>query len=724
MSVNMFVGVWPTMKQFVVRLRGLLPYPRPPSLTHLAFSRACSVCSYVCSVCLPAGFADLGQLTCAAGLLSFHSLQALDFFFSFFSVAALVVHLCPMPWDEPLLSTSTKALRTPAAGVVELPASSGSDDGSRHLLPTAPEGNGGIIDDSDADSGDDESIIGDVPSPNLDQHLEEIRFAAGMESRARTTPHRRSRGHIDGRSSWSGSIASASNPLQGGNGSGKLRRSSIGSGGGWVESEKKDAVDDPDKGRAEAGSGGGGSRLASLYVCLIPPLLTAVTDHPTAGANLALVFAMCGGLVVFSWGRLVARDLRHRAPQTARQERGADALDEEIGERSKRIADGSSVAAGVRSANVAAVAIPPLSSEHLVRTTGGGAVAGGSRTPAVMHGTNGGKHGRVPSTSSWADRADEACPVEEGLGDGKGPQAKTTEGEPEPDDTDSMRRVSDSFVRKPPPAGGESGGESRGRGRDEVIGNDPGNAILDADEDVANDDERMPLDALDGASFDSSHLRPRTRSASTTNWRGTISNGSVWRQESSVGMQGRWSTGADGVVDGIGRHIGIRDSGGMTMDDMNDVLSAGSGSTLSRVGRVRAVLRSIKRVTVDRDLLDWRQLAIGGTGFGLGLACFGVQGTSAFAGWYHLWHGAWHMLAMGSTVFLLRARKWGAVAVIKGKSGGSSAEDGSGGGGGSPRAGQAARSTGIGVGWRAWWEASRPGRGGRVETRSYEMVPK
>ncbi|CAM9729687.1 unnamed protein product, partial [Ectocarpus fasciculatus] len=42
------------------------------------------------------------ELTCAGGMLSFHSLQALDFFFSFFSVAALVLHLCPMPWDEPL----------------------------------------------------------------------------------------------------------------------------------------------------------------------------------------------------------------------------------------------------------------------------------------------------------------------------------------------------------------------------------------------------------------------------------------------------------------------------------------------------------------------------------------------------------------------------------------------------------------------------------------------
>ncbi|CAM9512609.1 unnamed protein product, partial [Ectocarpus sp. 6 AP-2014] len=63
----------------------------------------------------------------------------------------------------------------------------------------------------------------------------------------------------------------------------------------------------------EADGGGAGSRLASLYVCLIPPLLVGVTDHPTAGANLAVVFAMCGGLLASNWGRLVRRDLRERA---------------------------------------------------------------------------------------------------------------------------------------------------------------------------------------------------------------------------------------------------------------------------------------------------------------------------------------------------------------------------------------------------------------------------
>ncbi|CAM9881791.1 unnamed protein product, partial [Laminaria digitata] len=88
------------------------------------------------------------------------------------------------------------------------------------------------------------------------------------------------------------------------------------------------------------GGGGGevddsraaGSRLASLYVCLIPPLLVGVTNQPTAGANLALVFAMCGGLLAFSWGRLVARDLREQAAEVAAAAVAADALDEEWNE--------------------------------------------------------------------------------------------------------------------------------------------------------------------------------------------------------------------------------------------------------------------------------------------------------------------------------------------------------------------------------------------------------
>ncbi|CAM9881659.1 unnamed protein product, partial [Laminaria digitata] len=102
--------------------------------------------------------------------------------------------------------------------------------------------------------------------------------------------------------------------------------------------------------------------------------------------------------------------------------------------------------------------------------------------------------------------------------------------------------------------------------------------------------------------------------------------------------------------------------------------AAGGGRLSTKLGRFCAVLRSVKRVAVDRRLLDWRQLGIGCTGFALGLGCFAAQGTSATAGWYHLWHGAWHVLALGSTVHILRARKWGPQA--------SPSPKGAGGGGG------------------------------------------
>ncbi|CAM9385495.1 unnamed protein product [Pylaiella littoralis] len=165
----------------------------------------------------------------------------------------------------------------------------------------------------------------------------------------------------------------------------------------------------------------------------------------------------------------------------------------------------------------------------------------------------------------------------------------------------------------------------------------------------------------------------------------------------------------------------------------NESTTTTAATATTKLGRLCALLRSLRRVTVRGGLLDWRQLGVGVAGFAAGLTCFAVQGSSATAGWYHVWHGAWHVLAMGSAVPILRARKWGPAESDPDEGGGLWGCGGSG-GAGSPKGGEqhqqllppALRSV-RGVGLRARWGSLGPGFGGRVETRStssYEMVPK
>lgn len=215
-------------------------------------------------------------------------------------------------------------------------------------------------------------------------------------------------------------------------------------------------------------------------------------------------------------------------------------------------------------------------------------------------------------------------------------------------------------------------------------------------------------DPVSGILDDATLQRPRARSI----------GGSRSRRGESNGLQGAGS--------GWSANSGSE----RTLDD--DAMTGGGGGrngSKTRLGRLRTVLRSVKRVTVRQGLLDWRQLGVGIAGFAAGLTCFAVQGSSATAGWYHLWHGAWHVLAMGSAVPLLRARRWGPEESDADENGGLWGCGGSGspGEGGAqqqhvPPALRSVRAAGL----RARWESLGPGFGGRVETRtsSYEMVPK
>ncbi|CAM9729835.1 unnamed protein product, partial [Ectocarpus fasciculatus] len=157
----------------------------------------------------------------------------------------------------------------------------------------------------------------------------------------------------------------------------------------------------PAKAGEEADGGGAGSRLASLYVCLIPPLLVGVTDHPTAGANLAVVFAMCGGLLASNWGRLVRRDLRERALAEEQQQ----LLLLQQGHWRAESAGSAAAAAA------AAAALDEDWDEEEGRGVGaaGAAAAGAGRGNALSGSKRGGvNHGVIASPSSgWSFREEE-----------------------------------------------------------------------------------------------------------------------------------------------------------------------------------------------------------------------------------------------------------------------------------------------------------------------------
>lgn len=683
------------------------------------------------------------QLTCAGGMLSFHSLQALDFFFSFFSVAALVIHLCPMPWDEPLVpsssssslpsmiaspvaaaaaaaaavaaatpATTTLAAASAAATAADFLSSSGggggSEDGSSHRrrsrgIPTGagdesdPLGDGGGGDVNDG-----------LPPAGLQQVEEETDHLLllddnNLETKRSSSAHGRSRTwnrHQHHGGSGTGVAGSRKGSLSSlsadGKGSKSHRRWTGGGSGGGSDGGESLVGGSAGNGKEEPG-GGAGSRLASLYVCLIPPLLVGVTDHPTAGANLAVVFAMCGGLLAFSWGRLVVQDMREKARaeavaavrqrwQQQRQERwragsvgstaaAVAALDMDWDEEEGR--DGGADAAASAAASAAAAA------------------AGGGRVSS-FNGSNGGgvKHTAVCSPSSgWSLREDEE--VEQGEEEGQQEELGEAEGML-PD-----RPTGGSYAR----AGGAQ--LQRGGGGGVGDGNDPVGSMLD-DAAPSND---FPSSS---PAFPTLH-RPRARSI----------GGNRSRRGEQQGAGSGWS-----ATSGSGRML---DDDAAAMAGSTGGGGPGSGSggggrseSATRLGRLRTVLRSLKRVTVRQGLLDWRQLGVGVAGFAAGLACFAVQGSSSTAGWYHVWHGAWHVLAMGSAVPLLRARKWGPEESDADENGrlwgcGGSGSPGQG-GGQQPQLPRSVRAVGL----RARWESLGPGFGGRVETRpsSYEMVPK
>lgn len=289
----------------------------------------------------------------------------------------------------------------------------------------------------------------------------------------------------------------------------------------------------------------GGTHLAALYACLIPPLLVSVTDNPTAGVNLAVVFAMCGALLAFSWGRLVARDARGWRSEAAAK------LDEEWVEEGQWERSGGIVSAGAGTEASIGISVGGRSTGEASRVN-----VNADETEGVL-------------SNPWGPfmEEEEQEEVEEGQD-----QVEDRRGRGEERGNASVVRY-----RNSSPAASSRRQTLRGRGREAALGGD-------------------------------------------SNEGGSLVGGS-----------------------GQGHSFGFWYSGGK----------------LGVKFPCRDIFQSLRRVTVDRGLLDWRQLGLGVAVFTLGLACFVLQSIPGNANSYHLWHSAWHILAMGSAVPILKARRWG-----------------------------------------------------------------
>lgn len=626
-----------------------------------------------------------------------------------------------MPWDDPL-TVAARNYRSPSPPGATLGAEDTDDPFfTRGALDDVPE-KGELDYIVGGTGGGDGSVVGDMyDNLGLDTMRTAVRThnfyrrgsgasgdVGGGSSRASGTISNRA-AMLNNRGSggaWTGDFRS--HGVHHSQGSGQSRRdganlSSDRASSNDVFEAKEETIGNITRQAAarvgDGGSRGSGTRLASLYVCLIPPLLTAVADSPTAGTNLALVFAVCGGLLAFSWGRLVARDMHDLEAKAAREEwvssrsvaasAGAAALDSDT--------DGD---------NDASAAI--------------GDEEDGGAAEEIDGRENDGKH---------ETRALMCCRDDDSGGGGRGAVGSfRTEGNIISSTIEKMTVATNSsselrsHEEGEPPYGGNCEERQRGEQRkSDGRGGGGGGSNHDCEAGVlATDNVEASADCGDD---ETPQRQPdgRTRSASCTD---TLSGRNQVSTERSSRMRQseRRATG-----------------GGRGEEFWNDVDRCGSAANRNARCRVRsccgvlgrlqyrAIRRSCKRVIVDGRLVDWRHAGLGAAGFTAGLMCFAAQGK--FPAWYHMWHSAWHILAMGSTVPLLRARKWGTSGDYPDTPRGSLHSTLSlHGNDKSPiGVGEHRHKTGRqrkGTSWARWGMFFGAGLGGRVETRaSYEMVP-
>lgn len=501
---------------------------------------------------------DNPKFTCAAGFLSYRSLQALDFFFSFFAIAVLVLHLCPMPWDEPLvvMSRATSTPTSTASGNsnnCQIAAEDGFNESSENPGSGRESPFGGV----DSTGGGDETLVGDHEGSQPDDP--EVRGSS----------------------------------------------SAMMHGGSLEEKEEEEEEKEKEKDRR---GGKDGTRLAALYACLIPPLLVSVTDNPTAGVNLAVEFALCVALLVFSWGRLVARDARGWRSEAAAK------LDEEWVEEGQMERSGAIVPGGT--GTEASISIGGRSAGRSAGRSGGRSGGEASRVNVNVDETEG------VLSNPWGPFMEEVDEEQEEVDEEQGEvEDRRGRGEEEKGNESVVR------YRNSSPATSSRRQTLRGRGREAAFGSD------------SNEGCSLAVGSGQGHSF------------------------------------GFWYSGGK---------MGVKSP-------------------------CRDTFQSLKRVAVDRGLLDWRQLGLGVTIFTLGLACFVLQGIPSNANSYHLWHSAWHILVMSSAVPILKARRWGGE--METSVGGVACSE----------RGEMRRESGSRWSWKSMTYFRRCGA--PVGIRTYEMVP-
>lgn len=463
----------------------------------------------------------------------------MDFFFSFFSIAALVLFLCPMPWDEPFVKSSRQT-------------SEGASRNQERLERRSPRSAGGIEGSEASSNGTDTA-----------DYADEVQEAHDGDGRiAERRLHVSSRRREDGGSVYQRRRQANQSPR--------------------MDDENSEAPHDRDMREDDAYAGDGvrtrgsrsdfvvqrfatgdqeladraGSRLASLYVCIVPPLLMAVTSDPTEQANIFLVAVLCFGFLTFSWGRIIIQDLGEVERET----------------------------------------VPENSQEFPSRV---GSVLGRFEL------------GEGPG----------GLESEEGVG-----LLSVVHEEDQ----------SSTLLLAQPPLEVAAGSEPR-------VASVPCTRESEQVESMSNRGEVTDQGGQGGGNINAE-----------PNWLESWPTRNHWNRSPSSATR-RVSGGVRGSrSDDGGRH--------------GAVIEATSTATGSRVRagfclhfflrKLRMILRSCKRVLVDRKLVDWRQVGFGVLMFSAGVLCFALVGMPRLRKSYHIIHSIWHVCAMGSAVPLLKARKW------------------------------------------------------------------
>ncbi|CAN0015086.1 unnamed protein product, partial [Discosporangium mesarthrocarpum] len=199
------------------------------------------------------------EVTCAAGVLDYRALQALDFFFSFLSVAAIAVYLCPIAWDTwDSAVTLSRRLQQPRWRLLA------STHGETSSVTVGGRQHGRVRE----DAGD---TRGQAPPRSRTAAREALQLNSSC-----------------------GEVGEGNSEVGVGPGMASARHA-------HAHAPSSPVSPGCDSGNPESMPQSRGSYLTAVYVIFIPPLLAGVVDGPTQASNLGLMFVLCAVLLSISW---------------------------------------------------------------------------------------------------------------------------------------------------------------------------------------------------------------------------------------------------------------------------------------------------------------------------------------------------------------------------------------------------------------------------------------